>query len=450
MHYSETAHAHDFVAFQPNSATLWPGNVLQGEDAQHGRLTPISLERAPMRFSVSLENLGGSPVGEMPSPSLSSFRQERNRMLEAGTTGKTPAKVSYSMHRVFDETQVAVSLGASVDWFRGKVSTMFDFSSTSQATKILVDFSQAYYTIDVDTPGLPTDLFTDAVTLEQVESFMGEGNPPVYVQSMTYGRRVVFSIESGYTEDEVRFALEASFNAFFADAEVELQTEHRSVLEQSKISALVLGGAGSEAVKTVTGFEGLIEYIQAGGDYSKASPGAEIAYKLAYLDNTGVQLALTTDYSERQCYDNFVDVSGELARLEYLGGNDDGPVRVHVYGDIEFRLAEAAEADPCRADAPDWQSVFHRSDRGTQTVEGQWVPTEPPTSQIFDFAVDPANRLCLRGALREDDDCLLCRDDDFGEAALGPIPLSAGWAGDHILEFSGDGTVVATVRITVD
>jgi hypothetical protein len=450
VHYSETQHAHDLVAFQPNSATLWPGNVVQGQDAEHGILTPIGLPRAPMSFSVSLESLAGSPVGHMEQPSLSAFREERNRILSAGTTGATPAKISYDLHRVYDESQTAVALGGSLEWFGGSLSSMFNYSNNLQATKILVDFTQAYYTIDVDTPGLPSDLFTEEVSLEQIETFMGDDNPPMYVQSITFGRRVIFAVESTHSENEVRFALEAGFNAFLAGAEIMLETQHRTVIEESKMSALVLGGAGSDAVKTVSGFEGLVEYIQAGGDYSQASPGAEIAYKLAYFDNTGVKLALTTDYSERQCYDSAIDVTGELARLEYVGGNDDGATSVDVYGDIMFRIAGAADADPCRVDAPDWHGVFHRTQDGPQEIQGMWVPQSAPREQIFDFAVEPGDNLCLRGYLQERDDCWFCDDDDLGTATAGPIPLSAGWAGDHILEFSADGTVAATVRITVD
>lgn len=449
VHYTETRHAHDLAAFQANSATLWPGNVVRGRDAQRGVLTPVGLRRAPVTFSVSLQNLGYSPVGHIEDPSLSAFRQERNRILAGGTSGKTPAKISYQIHRVFDESQVAVAVGASLDWAPGSFSSLFDFSDHTQVTKILVDFEQAYYTIDVDTPVLPSDLFADDVALEQLEDFMGDDDPPLYVQSVTYGRRVLFSLESQRTESEVRVALEASLGSVVAGG-VELATEHRSVLEESRISALILGGAGGDAVKTVTGYDGLLEFIQAGGDYSDSSPGAEIAYKLAYLDNSGVKLALTTDYAERQCYDNLMNVGGQLVQLEYLGGNDDGPASVELYGDVVFRVAGPADPDPCGPDAPGWRTIFHRGQLGPQLVNRTWVPQNPPLEQVFEFPVDPGNQLCLWGHLAERDQCLFCPDDDLGPASVGPIPLSAGWAGDHVLEFNGDGTVAATVRITVD
>ncbi len=450
VHYSETVHAQDFVAFQPNSATLWPGNVVQGDDARQGLLTPIGLPRAPMTFSVSLENLQGSPVGVMQSPSLSSFREQRNEILAAGVDGAVPAQISYEISRVFEESQVAVDVGASLDWAGiYSVAAMFGFAESNSSTKVLIEFTQAYYTIDVDIPGLPADFFTDDVDVEQLETYTGVDNPPMYVQSITYGRRVIFSLESYRSEEEIRFALEASFDGLLFGGGIDLDIETREVLEQSKISAMVLGGAGADAVKTVLGVDGLYQFLLDGGDYSKDSPGAPIAYKLAYLDNSGVEFAFTTDYSERQCYDNYVDVSAQLARLDYQGGNDDG-AGVNVYGHIMFRIAPPGENNPCRTNAPGWQMLFDRSSDGPQDVWGMWVPTTPVVKTVYDFQVAPENALCIRGWLGDYDDCWFCDDDSFGETTLGPLKLSNGWAGDHVLDFNDQGSVLATVRVSVD
>ncbi len=449
--YEETVHAHELVAFQPSSATLWPGNVVRGDDAQEGVLTPVGVTRAPLTFSLSLENLGGSPVGHMETPSLSSFRDERNRILDQGITGSVPAQIAFELTRVFSESQVAVSVGGSLDWFSGSFSTMFDFSNHEQATKILVDFTQSYYTIDVDAPGLPSAFFGDDVTVAQLENFAGPEYPPMYVQSITFGRRVLFAFESSYSEQEVRFALDASFDALLAGGSVQVDTMHREVLEQTHMTALILGGAGADAVKSVSGFDGLVEFLVAGADFSKESPGAPIAYKLAYLDSSGVELAFTTDYSERQCYDSQIDVTGELAKIEYLGGNDNAGVQ--VYGNLKFRVAPAGEPDPCRIDAP-WSIVFDRNDDSAQEVYGLWVPSDPIPQTIYDVAVpttEPLPMLCITGDLRENDSCWgFCGDDEFGTATLGPIPLSAGWAGEHSLEFANEGTIVATLRISID
>jgi len=127
-HYSETAHYDKFVAFQPNSATLWPGNVVKGADAQMGLLTPVGVKLAPVTFSVSLENLANSPVGKMDEPSLSAFRDARNAILAGGVTGATPAALDFDILEVNSQSQIAVALGAGITWPGGpEIAGSFDF-----------------------------------------------------------------------------------------------------------------------------------------------------------------------------------------------------------------------------------------------------------------------------------------------------------------------------------
>ena len=119
---------------------------------------------------------------------------------------------------------------------------------------------------------------------------MDDASPPVYVQSITYGRRVIFSVQTSRSATEVKAALEASYGFAGGGLDIEVSTENREVLEESEIRAFVLGGSGEDATSAINGFDGLIQYIQNGGSYSKDSPGAPIAYKLAYLDNAVTEL----------------------------------------------------------------------------------------------------------------------------------------------------------------
>ncbi len=141
-HYAETAHYDKFVAFQPNSATLWPGVVVKGYDAQEGLLTPVGVALAPVTFSVSLENIANSPVGHMDVPSLSAFRDARNAILAGGVTGATPASLDFDIIEVNSMSQIAVALGAGINWPGGpEIAGSFDFSSSNKKTKILVNFT---------------------------------------------------------------------------------------------------------------------------------------------------------------------------------------------------------------------------------------------------------------------------------------------------------------------
>jgi len=346
-YYSLTEHFDEFVAFEPNSATLWPGSIVEGRDASAGLLTSITMPRAPLTYSASLESLVGSPIGQMEKPSLSQFRATMQGILSAGVNGSTPAKVAFELRQVFSDAEVSLALSTAVSWPGGnKVSGMFDFNSKQTKTRILANFTQAYYTVDVDVPATPAGLFSPGVTVEALETFMSPENPPMYVQSITYGRRAVFSIETDRSEKEVRTALEAVVSAFGVNGDLKVATEHQQLFETSTMRVFVLGGDGGSGVEAVLGYQGLISHILAGGNYSAASPGAAIAYKLAYLDNYGTKFAYTTDFAEANCAAK--DVKARKIRLFlkdlYFDGNGEGIGK----GEVTYRAwANASGSDEC-------------------------------------------------------------------------------------------------------
>lgn len=436
-HYSQTEQLDRFVALQPNSATLWPGAVVQGEDAEHGVLTPIAAPLAPVVFSVSLENIAGNPVGVMPHPSLSSFRQERNRILSSDVTGATAASIDFDVTEVYSESQLSLALGAHVSWpGGGSIAGSFDFDSSEKKTKIVVNFTQAYYTIDVDTKTAPRDFFQQHVTVPELRRDMGPGNPPVYVQSITYGRRVIFSIETDESAESMAAALAATY-AGAVSAGVEISGSYQKMLQEARIQAFVLGGSAVDATGLIDGFEGLLDYIRQGGDYSKDSPGAPIGYKLAYLDNAVTKLAFTTEYADRKCFKNRATLRAELTGFDHVGGGDSGG-NVEVYGTVEVRVPRGHNPVQSCAAGGDLVAVWKLEDNQYVTLPKQssWTPPSPTFVTIPDVALGPDQQLCLTTRMVESD--WPAWDDELGEDAR-LIGFSTGWEGEHILQARGGG-----------
>jgi thiol-activated cytolysin len=445
--YKETGNYSEFIAFQPDSAALWPGSVLQGVDAQEGFFTPVGVERAPLTFSVSLENLTSTPVGRMSRPSLSQFREERNRILAAGVTGATPAAIDFEITEVHSSSQVSLALGASVLWPGGSsVTAGFNFDATDKRTKILVNYTQAYYTIDIDSPIEPVDFFAEGVTLDELKEFMDESNPPLYVQSITYGRRVVFTVESSETADKVRAALEAAYAASF-DVNGKLELGYESTLKESRMHAFVLGGSGAEAAGAIAGFEGLLKYITRGGDYSKTSPGAPIAYKLAYLDNATTKLAFTTEYTERLCERNRALMHVDLMEIDHVGGGDVSGA-LELYGNVSVRVPVGDDVVVDCQTGGQVVDLWRLEDGQHIDLEtgSTWTPSAPTYFDLTDVPVGPGQRICLTATFFEDD---LFGDDLFGSFER-VVAWESGWLGEHVLQPRGDGENALDVRIKID
>ncbi|MBL9028332.1 MAG: thiol-activated cytolysin family protein [Myxococcales bacterium] len=451
--YTETAQFDEFVAFQPNSATLWPGVIVRGEDAANGVLTPVGVPLAPVKFSVSLENLVGSPVGEMADPSLSSFREEQSEILSAGVDGATAASLDFEVIEVNSTSQLSVALGASVSWPGGPdIAASFDFASSEHKTKILVNFTQAYYTVDVDTHGTPAEFFADGTTVDDLTPWMNEASPPLYVQSITYGRRVIFSVQTDRSASEVKAALEASYAAAgVADIGVDVATEHKETLAESTIRAFVLGGSGDDATGAINGFEGLVAYIKNGGSYSKDSPGAPIAYKLAYLDNAVTQLAFTTDYAERQCTKNRTDLHLDLVGIEHVSGGDPGG-NVEIFGQVVVRYPTATSpVEDCNTGGElAWVWISPDGSWISFPELTTWYPSAPTSIDLHDLPVDADQKICLIADMWEEDGSTgeLSSDDDFGIAGT-LISFKDGWPGEHHVLTHGTGDNSLDVQVDV-
>jgi thiol-activated cytolysin len=301
--FSETRRYDEIVAYSANSDSLWPGAILRGDSVYEGLFTQTVFARKPLAVSVSLENLSGSPSAVMASPSLSEFRNAISQIMSSEVNGATPANIYAEIEEVHSQKQLALALGAgfSAVGVPFSIAASFNFDDQTKRSRYLVKYVQAYYTVDVDQPGKPSDFLADSVTLEEVEQKFGTDNPPVFVSSITYGRTVLFTFESEFSATEMGSALEFVYHGG-ADVGGSVSVNYSDMISSSNITAYILGGSGGDAAQTIDGYEALKQFLRSGGNYSPDSPGAPIAYKLAYLaDNSPSRLSFADEYQVKDC-----------------------------------------------------------------------------------------------------------------------------------------------------
>jgi thiol-activated cytolysin len=299
----ETRQYDRIVAYAANSDSLWPGAIVSADSVVSGLFTQMAFERAPATISVSLENLAGSKKATIEKPSLSAYRDALTGVLQSEITGSTPANIYSEIEEVHSESQLNMALGVQASWGLGLASlkTSFDFNNTNTRSRYVVRYTQAYYTVDLDAPKNPSDLFGSDVSLGEVQGKMTAEHPPAYVTSITYGRMVVFTFESQYSATEMGAALDFAYSGG-TDVKGDVSVTYKDMISSSKITAFILGGDAGTAVQSIDSYEALKDFIKTGGNYSRQSPGAPIAYKLAYLqDNSPARMSFTTDYDVKDC-----------------------------------------------------------------------------------------------------------------------------------------------------
>ncbi len=319
----------EMLALDPSSEVIYPGAMLKGESIPPGEYIGINGGRAPITLSISLENLNGKPSVEIDDPKLSTVREGIKDLLQQGVTGATAAELVFETKQVYSEEHLNLALGANYRSAGKSVSTSFNFNSSEYKYKYLIKYLQIYYTIDIDLPANenPAALFTDLPTLNSTS--------PVIVSSVKYGRMVLYTVESNYSQTDVQGA----FNASFGSSDGSVEASYEKILSESSIKGIVIGGSGKDAAKVVEGPQGVYNYITEGGNFSADSPAAPLAYTLRYIreDFPIARVVLTSEYPVRTCYEAYQKFAVEIYGFNCVD-NDNESGKVEIFGSMKGQV----------------------------------------------------------------------------------------------------------------
>ncbi len=441
QNFSETRQYDKIVALSANSESLWPGAVLAGDSVYTGLFTQIVLPRAPLDVSISLESLAGAKSMTMDQPSLSQFRDGMTGVLSSTITGATPANLYSEVEQVHSEQQLTLALGASVAYAGAKVAASFNFDDHTVLSRYVVKYTQAYYTVDVDQPEDAAALFAKSVSLGDLKAKVGPGNPPVYVSSITYGRMVIFTFESKYSGEEMGAALDFAYKGG-VDVSGDVSVKYKDIISSSKITAFILGGSGGDAAQSIDSYDALIAFIKKGGNYSKDSPGAPIAYKLAYLkDNSPARLSFTTDYSVKECVRVGQQILVTLKSIKVDSAGGDAGSDLELYGNI------AATSRPKGgANLPETNIFTRDSSHYVSIKEGEtWPQSGVIASQIIDVVPQPGSVLTLSAWMMDYDP--IGSDDNICNDSVA-LSFEQGWNQDVPIYCTGSSArVIVTLNV---
>lgn len=390
----------ELLALDPTSDVIYPGAMLEGNSIPTGEYIPINNDRAPITLSISLQNLAGSPVIEVDDPKLSTVRKGIKEILDQDVVSATPAKVSFEITEVYSQEHINIALGANYRAAGSSVQGSFDFNSSEYSNKFVLKYLQVYYTIDMDSPVQPSDLFKDTPDISDLGA-----TSPVYVSSIAYGRMVLYTIESNSSKTDINAAFSASFNSGGGS----IDAGYQKILNESSIKALVIGGSGASAAQTITGPSEVYNFISEGGDYSKDSPGAPLSYKLRFIKRgTPVaRVVLTSEYEIRTCELKRSRYKVSLDKIECVKCPDVG--NPEIYGSLKAELT----VDGVSKGKVHWNKP---SDDDAIKVKNDEYIFDPKDYEKT-FNVDPnytTGTIKFSGWLKDKD---LGTDDDFGDAS---------------------------------
>ena len=375
----------ELFLLNPTSDFIYPGAVIDGASIEDGRYVPIIGKRKPLNISVSIIGVTNRASATVDNPSLSKVREAYQPLLSTeNTDALIPAANSvFSVRELHHETQFSLALGVNIQaqvtpTFAANLGAEFGVEDTTEKQSYVARFAHRYFTIDIDLPANPSDLFEEFPTLTGDVS-------PVYISSVTYGRMVLFNLQSNRSSLEINAALTAGLSIQDrVDFSTSLSTKHRQALNETNINSTVIGGSGM-VCGGVTSIEDLGACIHEGS--LSYQSGVPIAYQLRFLkDNSVARVVLASEYNARQCDLTTVGTQSQrVFRLQEMRtSNDDVEAfsfgALELVGQILLRPTDEEPGDkgPCtEAEAGNdaYETIFNFGDPGLG-VGGGWYNVE--------------------------------------------------------------------------
>lgn len=301
-----------FVVMNPNADALWPGSLIQTSPLMSGVLNPVPVsERSPGSVTMTLAaDSQGKFSQKLMRPSLAEATESIRKILSESVSIDTPAKFYYNMHRIYSGEQLSVSMGINLDTsFNFGLQSEFKFNSNDQKNRILIDFTQEYFTMAYSPEDGYKGFFTENIEPADLRNYVSEGNPLGYISSVTYGRKIWLMFESDAKITDLEAALKASFQGYGVGVGVDLETRYKKVLNESHIKAWVIGGNSEDALKSLNkqdengvSFVDLQNLLVQGANFSKGNPGLPVSYTVRHVkDSSQIKLVLNTEYTAKEC-----------------------------------------------------------------------------------------------------------------------------------------------------
>ncbi|MGW2206980.1 thiol-activated cytolysin family protein [Streptomyces sp. NPDC001774] len=303
------------IAVAASDDRTFPGAVLQANAGlMENNPTVVSAKRAPAVLSVDLPGMAnGDNSIAVNQPTNSSVRSSVNTLLErwngeyAPAYPKIPAKIQYGESMAYSLSQLKVKFGLGFEKVAKPLNIDFSAVSSGEKQIQIVNFKQIYYTVTMDAPENPGDVFDPEVTPADLKlRGVTDSTPPVYVSNVSYGRSMYIKLETDSKSDKVT----AAFSAAIKGIDVHADTELTRILENTSFTAVILGGDAGQAATVVSGKPGQIDHIiQDGALYGRLSPGVPISYSTSFLkDNVPAVSNNSSEYIETKAtaYNNGV------------------------------------------------------------------------------------------------------------------------------------------------
>ncbi len=310
----------------------WPGAILQWATLHRLTPDPVLADRAGglVRLTAAGGGEHADAISVLDPDTVAAWRLEALSRL-----GPVPPPAwQVSVDAVHDQGHLALSAGVAP----AGLPVAADQRLAPRAGphgRVLVRLLRPHHTVEAPYPGTIAGAFASTVTGEDLADQMAEGNPSVWLDSVTYGQVILLTIEADAVFGEVAAAAAASFPPLAAGEQPDPGAPSVWDLPEVEFRAFAVG-ADADAVEAaaLAGPAELGQLLSAGSDDPAALPA--VTASIAALRNGGpLTVPLETEFPYATCEpaaDVFSQVLWRLAAADARVERRAGDLRSNTLG----------------------------------------------------------------------------------------------------------------------
>ncbi len=299
----------EFPLFNPNSAIIFPGNLLQGKTLDDATPESIPLKRGKGTISYNIIDGNLQSTVKVDEVKLSSIRDAQNNIIFGSLADgdyKVPANFNLTVEEVQSKEELALKLGVKFKTFNAKVSGSFSVDTSREVNTVLVKLTQQFYTMDFDVPTSSDEFFDESVTPEDLKQYIQADNPAAFISSVTYGRTFYMLFESTSSSQEMKTKLEVGYRTIGAAGEGEVEFESFNSLKDLSLQVIAYGGDAAETLDAVGNFRdnsSIGDFLSKIGKSSDIRTGLPLSYIANSVERRSqvVGAKLATEYDVVAC-----------------------------------------------------------------------------------------------------------------------------------------------------
>jgi hypothetical protein len=352
----------------------WPGQVIQGKALLTGDVAPIGpLARQPGTVEVVTDIVTNNPHEQsaiVDHPDAASVDQTRRDILLALKPVDSPGLLKMDIEKADTLREVGVKIGVSVQGSAFGVDANATLDETHRQSTVVASIRQIFYDVTFTPQGSQaTGIWLDSVSVGDLQHYMGAGNPPLYIDSVQYGRFICVTAQAGYSSSEITAALKAHWTATVS-GQGSIDVHYKEILENSTVKVYTLGVPGHGQFQDLADpIAELGKVYTSGLSLTSTNPGVPISFTCRHIaDGTLAHVGLAAEYIAPL---SAVGPDVVDAPFEVYDGPGGGLVDTHI-------VVNPGDTLTLNAEGMIWTGNFGWGDTGPEGWQGHQSTTGSP------------------------------------------------------------------------